>query len=219
MSRLMLPRRFRQLQGGFIMTPFSHQGSEPGFSFALLQVGTAIVLSNSNRTASVTSNARYDWAICSPVKNSGKWIWEFSIDSIPATTGSIAVGMSQSPGNGITTDEDWAQVLTGFTWFVRRSGALARFYYGGASGAYDSLTTATQSFNTGDIVTCTVDFATKEVKIYRNGTLIYTKTVSSINTGTWNYAPMVKIWGTATPATVTCRSSITYPVAGFSPWA
>lgn len=187
------------------------------FSFNPSDKNAAITLSGGNKVATSTSAASHLYAACDSAKNSGAWIFEFEITSIPASTGNIGVGLADVPAGGDTTNNSYPGVRTGFQWWVRKSGALSRFYHNAST--YDSLSTSTQSFSAGDVITCTVDLASKECKVYRNGSLIYTKTVSNINTGTYSYAPVVKLWGTATPATVTIPASITYPVAGFSPWA
>lgn len=176
-----------------------------------------ITLSNSDKTASTTSGSGHFWAGCTIPKTSGKWIVEFYIDAMPASTGNIAVGVGAVPGAATpTADTSYPSVRGGPSWWVRKSSAASRFYY--SSSSYDTLTPATDSFNTGDTVTITLDFATHEVKVYRNGTLIYTKIV--VQLGMYASAPVVKLWGgVGAPATVSIPTIITYPVSGFTAWA
>lgn len=187
------------------------------FAFDPATKNASVVLSNSDKTATVGNVSDYKYALCLPTKDSGKWIYEFDIVSMPPSTGFVSVGLASKPPLSATTGTSYAST-DAFMWMVRKSGALVRFYYNATS--YDGLSSATQSFDAGDIVTITVDFATKEVNIYRNGTLIYTKTVVVLDASLYDYAPCVKLWGTSTGnAAVTCRSTIAHPVSGFTPWA
>lgn len=199
-------------------------GPTPPFAFNSADKVATVTLSNSDRTASRTSGTGHDHATCLPTKNSGKRIFEFLIDSMPAATGNIAVGLAAAPGTAMTASGSYPAVESGGMWWVRKASANSRFYYTNAGGSgYDTLSTTTQSFSTGDIITFTVDFSTKEMNVYRNGTLIHTKTVTNINTGTYAYAPCVKLWGNGSGvgnvASVTCQTTITYPVSGFTAWA
>lgn len=205
----------------FMMSAMGQGGGGEGgqdFLFNPSDKRDEVTLSNGNKTASVVSPSvsGHYYGMCTLPKNSGKWIFEFTIDSMPPTDGRVSVGMADAPATTGTVGSSTLGVETGFLWWVRKSSPLARFYNG--PNTFDSLTPATQSFDTGDRVTFTVDFSTKEVKAYRNGTLIHTKTVSTINVASLVYAPVVKLWGTAVPATVSIPSDIMYPVEGFDPW-
>lgn len=190
-------------------------GPTQNFSFNPSDKSPSAILSNGNKTASATVGVADFYVMCTVPKSSGKWQFEFTVDSMPPATGRVTLGMADSPATGNTLGN--LSVNTGFDWIVRISAALSRWYNG---GTFDTLNTATESFNTGDRVGFTVDFSTKEVKAYRNGSLILTKTVSTIDTSTHVYAPMVKVFpSTTVPAQVSIPSDILYPVAGFTPWA
>lgn len=203
-----------------VMRRFGSVAAVSALAFNPADKHANVVLSNSDRTATVSSSSSsYCYATSMPVKNSGQWLFEFVIDSLAGgATDSIAVGLSDAPATalGATLGTSDPGCASGFTWWVRPTSAASRFYYAGST--YDALSTATDMFTAGDIVTCTVDFSTKECKVYRNGTLIYTKTVSNIDTATYDYAPYVKIRSTGTAVGVTIATSITHPVSGFTAW-
>lgn len=223
MSRLILPSRKLwtppQRQRGFVVLDAYRfgGGGDAAVAFNPSDKNVNITLSGSDATAGTITTGGSWYVTSLPSKYGGKWIVEFDIDSMPATTGSIAIGIAETPAQTNTKNGGYPGATRGFTWWVRKSSAGARFYY--SYTGYDTLTPATDSFDTGDIVTITFDFATKVATVYRNGTMIYSKTVSTIDSS-FVYAPIAKLYGSGSAyATVTLRSTIAYPVAGYTPWA
>jgi hypothetical protein len=188
-------------------------GGDSTVSFDPARKSGNVTLSGSDKTASNSNGGGHWWALCTLPKSSGKWVYEMTVNSLPSS-GNLGFGI-------VDQAEVMAQaspaITSGGNYWGRQTSPLCRHYDG---TAFTVLGTSGTIPVQGDVITITIDLDTEEMKAYRNGSLISTKTITTIDTGTKIYVPFVDLWGSVgTPATVTINSNINHPQAGFTPWA
>lgn len=200
-------------------------GSSPptgyGYLFDLSDHHADVIIGGGGSTASTQagtgSSFRYARCRASDAKNSGAWLIEFVLSTYNTSSCSVDFGADRI---GYTPQAAYPGMYAG-SYFSRPSSALARFYLSGASSpSFVNLSTPADIVGASDVVGIAINFATEEVKAYKNGVLVTAQTVAGIDTGSEVYVPCVKLSGSSgNPTLVTIPSSVQYPISGYEPWA
>lgn len=174
------------------------EADTPEAAFNPADISTNVTLSNSNRTATMSSNTnRY---VHTSVRKGGKWYAEFTVTQ--ATTGNLYIGIDASTVTSTLPN------VSGI-WSFRSNGGTITDGVGSGSGG--------QSFATGDRIMLAMDLGSGKLWIGKNGTWLGTGNPQAGTnqnmtiTAGLNYRICVRTETQGDADTVTIQDTLVYP--------
>ncbi len=174
------------------------EADTPEAAFNPADISTNVTLSNSNRTATMSSNTnRY---VHTSAREGGKWYAEFTVTQ--ATTGNLYIGIDASTVTSTLPN------VSGI-WSFRSNGGTITDGVGSGSGG--------QSFATGDRIMLAMDLGSGKLWIGKNGTWLGTGNPQAGTnqnmtiTAGLNYRICVRTETQGDADTVTIQDTLVYP--------